>query len=121
MRPLAQRALGIALALGILGSAAIVGIGELTPSVGAETASIAAIALVPNVIWQTASGILLGLSRIRAWNYVQLASPLLTVIGTLILVVALDGGVHAALAAWTVAHYLTAALALYLIRDVYRP
>jgi O-antigen/teichoic acid export membrane protein len=121
LRELVNRALGIAVALGIAGAAAIIAIGAATPSVGAETASIAAVALVPNVIWQTASGILLGLSRIRAWNYVQLASPLLTVIGTLILVVALDGGVHAALAAWTVAHYLTAALALYLIRDVYSP
>jgi len=121
LRPLAQRALGIALALGILGSAAIVGIGELTPSVGAGTAAIAATALAPNVIWQTASGILLGLARIRAWNYVQLASPLLTVIGTLVLVVGLGGQVHAALAAWTIAHILTAILALYLMRDLWLP
>jgi O-antigen/teichoic acid export membrane protein len=121
LRALVNRALGIGVALGLAGGAAIVGIGALTPSVGAETAAIAAIALVPNVLWQTASGILLGLARIRAWNYVQLASPLFTVIGTLVLVVALDGGVHAALAAWTAAHFLTAALALYLIRDVYRP
>ncbi len=121
LRPLAQRALGIALALGILGSAAIIGIGELTPSVGAGTAAIAATALAPNVIWQTASGILLGLARIRAWNYVQLASPLLTVIGTLVLVVGLGGQVHAALAAWTIAHVLTAILALYLMRDLWLP
>jgi O-antigen/teichoic acid export membrane protein len=121
LRPLAQRALGIAVALGILGSAAVVGIGELTPSVGARTAAIAATALAPNVIWQTASGILLGLARIRAWNYVQLASPLLTVLGTLVLVVALGGQVHAALAAWTIAHLLTAILALYLMRDLWLP
>ena len=121
LRPLAQRALGIAVGLGILGSAAIIGIGELTPSVGASTAAIAATALAPNVIWQTASGILLGLGRIRAWNYVQLASPLLTVLGTLVLVVALGGQVHAALAAWTIAHVLTAILALYLMRDLWLP
>jgi O-antigen/teichoic acid export membrane protein len=108
LRPLAQRALGIAFGLGILGSAAIIGIGELTPSVGAGTAAIAATALAPNVIWQTASGILLGLARIRAWNYVQLASPLLTVLGTVLLVVVLGGQVHAALAAWTAAHAITA-------------
>lgn len=121
LRPLVQRALAIALGLGLTGSAAIVGIGELTPSVGWRTASIAAVALVPNVIWQTASGILLGLARIRPWNYVQLASPLLTVVGTLVLVVGLGGQVHAALAAWTGAHALTAALGLYLTRDVWRP
>ena len=121
LRSLVQRALGIALALGLAGGAAIVGIGELTPSVGAGTAAIAAAALVPNVIWQTSSGILLGLARIRAWNYIQLASPLLTVIGTLVLVVGLGGQVHAALLAWTAAHVLTAALALYLTRDLWRP
>jgi O-antigen/teichoic acid export membrane protein len=121
LRPLVQRALGIALALGVAGGAAIVGIGELTPSVGAGTAAIAAAALVPNVIWQTSSGILLGLGRLRAWNYIQLASPLLTVLGTVVLVVGLDGQVHAALAAWTAAHVLTAALALYLTRDLWRP
>jgi len=121
LRPLAQRALGIAVGLGVVGTAAIVAIGELTPSVGGTTAAIAAAGLVPNVIWQTASGILLGLSRIRAWNYVQIASPLLTVVGTLVLVVGLGGQVHAALAAWTTAHVATAVLALYLIRDLWLP
>jgi O-antigen/teichoic acid export membrane protein len=121
LHALTNRAFGIAVALGLLGAAAIVAIGAVTPSVGAGTAAIAAAALVPNVIWQTASGILLGLERIRAWNYVQIASPLLTVIGTLLLVVALGGGVRAALLAWTAAHYVTAALALSLTRDVWRP
>jgi O-antigen/teichoic acid export membrane protein len=76
---------------------------------------------VPNVIWQTCSGVLLGLGRIRAWNYVQIASPLLTIAGTLVLVVALGGGVDAALAAWTIAHSITAVLALVLTRDVWLP
>jgi O-antigen/teichoic acid export membrane protein len=121
LRPLVQRALGIAVALGLAGGVAIVGIGTLTPSVGAATAALAAAALVPNVIWQTSSGILLGLARIRAWNYVQLASPLLTVLLTLLFVVGLGGQVRAALTAWTTAHFLTAGLALYLTRDVWRP
>jgi O-antigen/teichoic acid export membrane protein len=121
LRALTQRAFGIAVALGIAGGAVIVGIGALTPSVGAATAAVASVALVPNVVWQTASGVLLGLGRIRAWNYVRLASPLATVIGTLILVVGLGGGVRAALAAWTAAHVVAAALALGLTRDVWRP
>src|SRR4051812_35573285 len=121
LRALTDRALGIAIVLGVVGAVAIVAIGSVTPSVGAGTAAIAAIALVPNVIWQTGSGILLGLDHIRAWNYVQLASPLLTVVATLVLVVGFDGGVHAALVAWTAAHFVTAALALYLTHDVWRP
>ena len=121
LHSLTQRAFGLAAVLGVAGGVLIVGIGALTPSVGAATAAVAAIGLVPNVTWQTASGILLGLGRIRAWNYVQLASPLLTVIGTLILVVGLDGGVRAGLAAWTCAHVVTALLALVLTRDVWKP
>src|SRR3954468_1359103 len=121
LHALARRAFGLAVVLGVAGGVLIVGIGALTPSVGAATAAVAAVGLVPNVTWQTASGILLGLGRIRAWNYVQLASPLLTVLGTLVLVVALDGQVHAALAAWTIAHVLTAILALYLMRDLWLP
>ncbi len=70
---------------------------------------------------QTVSGVLLGLGRIRAWNWVQIASPLATVIGTLVLVVGLHGHVRAALAAWTAAHFATAVLALWLARDLWRP
>lgn len=121
LRLLVLRSLALAGALGLAGGAAIIGIGALTPSVGAATAAIAAAALVPNVIWQTASGVLLGLGRIRPWNYIQLASPLLTVLLTLVLVVGARGQVHAALAAWTVAHFLTAAVAIWLTRDVWRP
>lgn len=118
---LVHRALGLAVALGLVGSAAIVGIGALTPPVGASTALIAAAGLIPNVVWQTGSGVLLGLARIRAWNYVQLASPSLVLAGTALLVVVLDGGVNAALAAWTGGHVLTAAAALWLTRDTWHP
>jgi O-antigen/teichoic acid export membrane protein len=121
LRPLVQRALLIAVATGILGGAAVVAIGAATPSVGAETAALAAIALVPNVLWQTCSGVLLGLERIRAWNWVQLASPLLTVAFTLVLVVWLGGDVRAALVAWSAAHYVTAGIALALTHDVWSP
>jgi O-antigen/teichoic acid export membrane protein len=121
LRPLVQRALLIAVVTGVLGGAAVVAIGSATPSVGTETAAIAAAALVPNVLWQTCSGVLLGLERIRAWNWVQLASPLLTVGFTLVLVVWLGGDVRAALVAWTAAHYVTAAVALALTHDVWSP
>jgi O-antigen/teichoic acid export membrane protein len=121
VRELVHRALGLAVLLGALGGAVIVAIGAATAAIGAGTALIAALALVPNVIWQTKSGVLLGLARIRAWNYVQLAPPLLALVGTLVLVVGLDGGVRSALAAWTAAHLVTAALALGLTRDVWLP
>jgi O-antigen/teichoic acid export membrane protein len=121
LRLLVLRSLALGAALAAVGIALIVAIGGLTPSVGFKTAAIAATALLPNVIWQTSSGVLLGLGRIRPWNWVQLASPLLTVAATALFVGVLHGHVRAALAAWAGAHYATAVLALWLTRDVWHP
>src|SRR3954453_9458971 len=121
LRPLVQRALLLAVVAGVAGGGLVIAISAITPSVGATTGGIAAVALVPNVLWQTCSGVLLGLGRIRAWNYVQLASPLLTVVFTVVLVVWLDGDVKAALVAWTAAHFVTAAIRVVLSRDIWSP
>lgn len=121
VKPLVHRALLLGLALGLVGGSLVALWGYLTPAIGLTTAALAGAALVPNVIWQTKSGILLGQSRIRLWNYVQMASPLLTLIGMLILVVGLDGGVRAAVFAWALAHFATASLALLLARDLWSP
>ena len=121
VRPLVHRAFAIGALLGALGTAALVGWGAVSPGIGAGTAALAAAALVPNVVWQTVSGVLLGQARVRLWNYIQALSPLLTLIGMLVLVVALDGGVEAAVGAWTLAHFLTAAFAVAAARDLVVP
>jgi O-antigen/teichoic acid export membrane protein len=121
LRSLVHRAFALAALLGVGGGALIVGWGSVTDGVGAQLALIAAAALLPNVVWQTVSGVLLGLARVRLWNYVQALSPLLTLVGMLVLVVGLDGGVRAALTAWTLAHVLTALVALAATRDVWHP
>jgi len=121
LRRLVHRALALAVVLGIFGGGLVVLTGGLTDAIGTELALIAAVALVPNVIWQTVSGVLLGLARVRPWNYVQALSPVLTLAGMLVLVVALDGGVREAVAAWTLAHVLTAAFALTVSRNVWLP
>jgi O-antigen/teichoic acid export membrane protein len=121
LRSLVHRAFGLAALLGVGGGAVIVAWGAATDGVGAELALIAAAALVPNVVWQTVSGVLLGLARVRLWNYVQALSPLLTLAGMLVLVVGLDGGVRAAVTAWTLAHVLTALVALITTRDIWHP
>ncbi|MFL6011857.1 MAG: hypothetical protein ACJ734_08745 [Gaiellaceae bacterium] len=121
VRPLVHRAFAIGALLGCLGTAALVGWGAVSPGIGAGTAALAAAALVPNVVWQTVSGVLLGQARVRLWNYIQALSPLLTLIGMLMLVVALDGGVEAAVGAWTLAHFLTAAFAVAAARDLVVP
>ena len=121
VRSLTHRAFALAVVLGVLGGALIVGWGSVTPDIGVDLALIGAAALVPNVLWQTVSGVLLGLARVRLWNYVQALSPLLTLVGMLVLVVGLDGGVRAALLAWTAAHILTAAFALATTRGIWHP
>ena len=120
-RPLVQRAL----ALGVLAGAAAVPVitvaGAAIGGIETSVALVAALALIPNVVWQTISGVLLGVSRIRLWNYVQLGSPVLTLAGMLVLVVWLDWGVRGAVAAWTIANVLTAAFALAAARDLWLP
>ena len=121
LRSLVHRALAIALLLGLGGGALVVAWGAVTDGVGARLALIAALALAPNVVWQTVSGVLLGLARVRVWNYVQALSPILTLVGMLVLVVGLGGGVEAAVVAWAAAHVLTATFALAVTRDVWHP
>ena len=121
VRALVQRALASALLFGSIGMLVVVGWSAITGDIDAGTAAIAAIGLIPNVVWQSVSGVLLGLARVRFWNYVQLLSPVATLAGMLVLVVALDGGVRAALVAWAAANALTAAFALAGTRDLWLP
>jgi O-antigen/teichoic acid export membrane protein len=121
VRSLVHRAFALGAALGAVGMAAIVAWGSVQEEIGVATAAIAAAALIPNVVWQTVSGVLLGQARVRAWNYIQALSPLLTLVGMLVLVVGLGGDVRAAVLAWTVAHFLTAAFALVAARDLVVP
>ncbi|MGI9112848.1 MAG: lipopolysaccharide biosynthesis protein [Gaiellaceae bacterium] len=121
VRRLVHRAFALAAALGLVGVGLVVVSGALTEAIGVELALIAAAALIPNVLWQTVSGVLLGQARVRVWNYVQALSPLLTLAGMLVLVVGLGGGVRAAVAAWTAAHLLTATFALVAARDLWLP
>jgi len=120
LRRLVHRAFGLALVLGLAGGALVAATAPVL-DVRGDLALIAAVALVPNVLWQTASGVLLGLARVRVWNLIQALSPILTLAGMLVLVVALDGGVRAAVIAWTAAHVLTAVFALAATRDVWHP
>jgi O-antigen/teichoic acid export membrane protein len=121
VRGLVQRALALGTVLGLVGVGAVVGWGSGTGELDADVALVAALALVPNIIWQSLSGVLMGLGRIRLWNYIQLAPPLLTLAGMLVLVVWLDGEVVAALLAWAIANALTALLALAAARELWLP
>src|SRR5205823_8153056 len=81
LRGLVLRAFGIAVVAGAVGTAAIAVWGGLTAGLGFRLAALAGLALVPNVIWQTVSGVLLGLNRIRLWNVLQLLPTVATLVG----------------------------------------
>ena len=121
VRSLVLRALVLDLLLGVAASGVIVVWGYLTEDIADEVAVLAALALLPNVVWQTLSGVLLGIARVRLWNYLQLASPLLTLVAMLVLVVGLDAGVRGAVGGWAGAQLATALLALALTRDLWLP
>ena len=120
-RPLVQRALAVGTLSGSVAVAVVTAGGAALGGIDADVAFIAALALVPNVLWQTMSGVLLGLARIRLWNYVQLGSPVLTLVGMLVLVLWLDLGVRGAVAAWALANALTAVATLAATRDLWLP
>ncbi len=121
LRTLVHRALALGVVLGGGASAIVVAIGARSDDLGPRIALLATLALVPNVLWQTVSGVLLGLARVRLWNYIQLLPPLLTVLGMLAFVVVLDYGVEGAVGAWALANWLTAAFALGAAQRAWRP
>ena len=84
-------------------------------------ALLAAAALAPNIIRQTMSGILVGLSQIRLWSYLQIAPGVLAFAGFFLFVKGLDMGVNGAILAWTLGHTITAVAALYLTRAIWWP
>lgn len=121
LRGLVHRALALGIGGGLLAVPAIAAAGAGIGGIDLDVALVAAFALAPNVVWQSVSGVLLGQARVRLWNYVQLGSPVLTLVGMLVLVVALDLGVLGAVTAWLVANVLTAAFALGAARDLWTP
>jgi stage V sporulation protein B len=90
-------------------------------SVDIELALLAAVALAPNLVRQTTSGILVGLGQVRRWNYLQIAPSVLAFVGFLVFVTALDLGVNGAILAWTLGHLLTGAAALVMTREIWWP
>lgn len=121
LRPLVHRALGLAASLGGTGMAAILLWAHLTRGIGVETGAIAAAALLPTIVVQSISGVLLGLGEVRLWNWIQLLPQLATLAGLVAFVVALGGGVRAAVLASTLAWALTAAFALVATQRIWRP
>jgi O-antigen/teichoic acid export membrane protein len=118
---LTQRALVLALGLGTAAAPVMAAITAGSGQVTTRLAVVGALGIVPNICWQTVSGVLLGQGRLRLWNVIQLLSPVLALLGLLVLVAGLDTGVTGALAAWVLANALTAVFALVVARDLWWP
>lgn len=121
LRRLVHRALALGIVLGAAGSVAVFLVGASSEDLGTRVALLAALALVPNVLWQTISGVLLGLARVRLWNYIQILPPVLTVVGMVAFVVVKDWGVAGAVGAWAAANGATAVVALAAAHHAWRP
>jgi O-antigen/teichoic acid export membrane protein len=121
LRRLVQRALALGIVLGAAGSAVVFLVGAASDDLGPRIALLAALALVPNVLWQTVSGVLLGLGRVRLWNYIQILPPVLTVVGMVVFVVLMGAEVAGAVGAWAAANALTAVVALAAAHRAWRP
>src|SRR5438552_13957626 len=116
---LTRRALVLGIAAGVVGAPAMAAITAGSGQVTAKLAIVGALGIVPNVLWQTVSGVLLGQGRLRLWNVIQLLPPLLALVTLLVLVAGLDRGVTGALAGWALANLLTAVFALAATRDLW--
>jgi O-antigen/teichoic acid export membrane protein len=118
---LVQRALAVGVLLGAAGTVVMVALAVASGQVSLSLALTGAPALIPNILWQTLSGVLLGEGRIRLWNVIQLSAPVLSLVLLLVLVAGLDAGVHGAVAGWAAAQALTAVFALAAARDLWLP
>jgi O-antigen/teichoic acid export membrane protein len=116
---LTRRALGLGLVLAAIGAPAMAAVTAGSGQVGTTLAVIGALGILPNVGWQTISGVLLGQGRIRLWNVIQLLAPVLSLAALLVLVAGLDTGVKGALAGWALANALTAAFAFVAAHDLW--
>ena len=121
LRRLVHRALALGVVLGAAGSTIVFLVGASSEDLGPRVALLASLALVPNVLWQTVSGVLLGLARVRLWNYIQILPPVLTVVGMVAFVVLADWGVPGAVGAWAAANAITAGIALGATHHAWRP
>jgi O-antigen/teichoic acid export membrane protein len=144
--PVTALALRLSLPFAPLGIVAAVVVMRFPELVGAKgnvslgLAILAAVALAPTAIRQTMSGILVGLSRIRLWSYLQITPQILAFLG-FFLFVGVDGrftlplvdeevairiqvfelGVEGAILAWTLGHTVTALIALAATRRLWLP
>jgi O-antigen/teichoic acid export membrane protein len=118
---LTRRCLGLGVALSLIAAPAMAAITVASGQVGWKLAAIGAAGIVPNVLWQTVSGVLLGQGEIRVWNILQLLQPLLSLAALVLLCWVLDTGVAGALAGWAFAHVVAAAFALAVIRRLWWP
>jgi O-antigen/teichoic acid export membrane protein len=120
-RALTLRALGLGIALAAVGAPAMVAVTAASGQVRTSLAVAGALGILPNVVWQTISGVLLGQARIRLWNVIQLLAPVLSLVTLVVLVAVFDTGVMGAILGWVLAQALAGVYALVAARDLWLP
>jgi O-antigen/teichoic acid export membrane protein len=118
---LTASALRLGLGLGIACSVIVIAVGRLASDVGLDLAIIAALALVPSIVTRTLSGVLLGLARVRLWNYLQVTPAVVSLTAFFVFVVLLDLGVRGAIMAWTLGHVTAATIGVIMTGRLWRP
>jgi O-antigen/teichoic acid export membrane protein len=107
------QSLRVSLAFGIAASVVVVAVGRLASDIGLDLAIIAALALAPSIVTRTLSGILLGLARVRLWNYLQATPPVVQIAAFIVLVYQpLHLGLRGAIIAYTLGHAAAATIGI---------
>ena len=120
-RDLYARAITLTALLGVIGAVALVPLDLMFAQQDYRVVTFAVVGLVPLLLTQTISSMLLALGRVRLWNVLQLVLPSITLLGMLVLIVGLSKGVTGAITAWVAGQTVAAAFGLAATRAMWWP
>ncbi|HUZ81960.1 MAG TPA: oligosaccharide flippase family protein, partial [Gaiellaceae bacterium] len=120
-RALYARAITLSALLGLIGAVALVPLDLTFAQQDYRVVTFAVVGLVPLLLTQTISSMLLALGRVRLWNVLQLVLPATTLLGMLVLIVGLSKGVTGAITAWVAGQTVAAFIGLTATRAMWWP
>jgi O-antigen/teichoic acid export membrane protein len=120
-RSLYSRAITLTAVMGVAGAVALVPLDLMVAQQDYRVVTFAVVGLVPLLLTQTISSMLLALGRLRLWNVLQLVLPAITLLGMIVLIVGLSKGVTGAITAWVAGQTVAAAIGLVATRALWWP
>ncbi|MHB8696130.1 MAG: oligosaccharide flippase family protein [Solirubrobacteraceae bacterium] len=115
------QAITLSALLGVIGAVALVPLDLMFAQQDYRVVTFAVVGLVPLLLTQTISSMLLALGRVRLWNVLQLVLPATTLLGMLVLIVGLSKGVTGAITAWVAGQTAAAVIGLAATRAMWWP